>query len=80
DLLLSSNKLGLCLDGLPTGKVGMGRLFPTFVQNHFTMFNKLLVAGILSCAVLFADAQTIKTPQPSPTQIRRWTCCTLRFH
>jgi tetratricopeptide (TPR) repeat protein len=32
------------------------------------MFNKLLVAGILSCAVLFADAQTIRTPQPSPTQ------------
>jgi tetratricopeptide (TPR) repeat protein len=32
------------------------------------MFNKLLVTGILSCAVLFADAQTIRTPQPSPTQ------------
>lgn len=30
--------------------------------------NKLLAAGILCCAVLFADAQTIRTPQPSPTQ------------
>lgn len=32
------------------------------------MLIKLLAAGILSCAVLFADAQTIRTPQPSPTQ------------
>jgi tetratricopeptide (TPR) repeat protein len=32
------------------------------------MLNKLLASGILCCAVLFADAQTIRTPQPSPTQ------------
>jgi tetratricopeptide (TPR) repeat protein len=35
------------------------------------MLNKLLVAGIFSCAVLFADAQTITTPQPSPGQTVR---------
>lgn len=35
------------------------------------MLNKLLVAGIFSCAVLFADAQTIATPQPSPGQTVR---------
>jgi tetratricopeptide (TPR) repeat protein len=32
------------------------------------MLNKLLIAGIFCCSILFADAQTIKTPQPSPTQ------------
>jgi hypothetical protein len=32
------------------------------------MLNKLLAAGILCCAVLFTNAQTIRTPQPSPTQ------------
>jgi len=32
------------------------------------MFNKLIVISILCSAILFADAQTIKTPQPSPTQ------------
>ena len=32
------------------------------------MLNKLLAAGILCCAVLFADAQNNRTPQPSPTQ------------
>jgi tetratricopeptide (TPR) repeat protein len=32
------------------------------------MLNKLLIAGIFCCSVLLADAQTIKTPQPSPTQ------------
>jgi len=32
------------------------------------MLNKLLAFGILCCTVAFANAQTIKTPQPSPTQ------------
>lgn len=35
------------------------------------MRNKLLAFGILCFAVLFADAQTIKTPQPSPGQTIR---------
>ena len=33
------------------------------------MLNKLFAFGALCCAVLFADAQSIKTPQPSPGQI-----------
>lgn len=35
------------------------------------MLNKLFALGILCCAVLFANAQTIKTPQPSPGQTLR---------
>jgi hypothetical protein len=35
------------------------------------MLNKLLAVGILCCAALFADAQSIKTPQPSPGQTLR---------
>lgn len=35
------------------------------------MLKKLLVFGTFCCAVLFADAQTIKTPQPSPGQTIR---------
>lgn len=33
------------------------------------MLNKLLASGAVCCAVLFSDAQSIKTPQPSPGQI-----------
>lgn len=33
------------------------------------MLKKLLVTGMAVCTLLTADAQTIKTPQPSPTQI-----------
>lgn len=33
------------------------------------MLNKLFALSILCSAVLFADAQTLKTPQPSPGQI-----------
>jgi tetratricopeptide (TPR) repeat protein len=32
------------------------------------MLNKLLLLGIFCCTVLFSNAQTIKTPQPSPGQ------------
>jgi hypothetical protein len=32
------------------------------------MLTKLLAASIISCAVLFTSAQSIKTPQPSPGQ------------
>lgn len=35
------------------------------------MIKKLLAFGALCCAVLFLDAQTIKTPQPSPGQMIR---------
>jgi hypothetical protein len=35
------------------------------------MLNKLLAFVILCCAALFADAQSIKTPQPSPGQTIR---------
>jgi hypothetical protein len=35
------------------------------------MLNKLFAFGILCCAALFADAQSIKTPQPSPGQTLR---------
>jgi hypothetical protein len=35
------------------------------------MFNKLFAFGIFCCAALFADAQSIKTPQPSPGQTLR---------
>jgi tetratricopeptide (TPR) repeat protein len=35
------------------------------------MLIKLIACGLLSVAVLFTSAQTIKTPQPSPTQILR---------
>jgi hypothetical protein len=32
------------------------------------MLNKLLALGIFCCAILFSNAQSIKTPQPSPGQ------------
>jgi tetratricopeptide (TPR) repeat protein len=32
------------------------------------MLTKLLTVGVLCCSILVADAQTIRTPQPSPTQ------------
>lgn len=35
------------------------------------MLNKLLVLGIFCCTISFADAQTLKTPQPSPGQTIR---------
>lgn len=35
------------------------------------MLKKLLALGTFCCAILFSDAQTIKTPQPSPGQIIR---------
>jgi tetratricopeptide (TPR) repeat protein len=42
--------------------------FITFVQNLRDMFNKFVLFSFFCFAVVCADAQTIKTPQPSPTQ------------
>jgi len=37
-------------------------------SKSINMLTKLLASGILCSAILFANAQTIKTPQPSPAQ------------
>ena len=40
----------------------------TFVQNHIVMIKKMFVASMFCIAMAFADAQTLRTPQPSPGQ------------
>src|SRR6476659_4999337 len=42
--------------------------FITFVQNLRHMFNRFILFSFFCFALVCADAQTIKTPQPSPTQ------------
>jgi hypothetical protein len=58
------------LDGLPNffSLESKFMSFITFVQNPSHMFKKLIVFSFFCAAVSFAHAQTIKTPQPSPTQ------------
>lgn len=52
------------VDSSPLGKPGAALSLP----KTYHMLKKLLAFGILCCVALFADAQSIKTPQPSPGQ------------